>query len=106
MAITNAFLPDYSKEFEYNVKDLPIGGKLVTVGYAGSEFDSARFPSEQAWQQFVKDTMAAQLVEYMLKEKLIEFTRMIDNVNHSTRFNARCYLSKDDQVRLLRTHYT
>ena len=104
MAIA-AFEPDYSKEFEYNVKDLPIGGKLVTVGYVAKEFDSARFPSEQAWRQFVKDTMAAQLVEFMLKEKLIEFTKMVDNVSNLTRFNARCYLSKDDQVRLLRTTY-
>jgi len=106
MAIAKAFEPnDYSKEFEYNVKDLPIGGKLLTVSYAASDFESAKFPSEQAWAQFVKDTMAAQMVEYMLKEKLIEFTKMFDNVDMTTRFNARCYLAKDDQVRLLRTHY-
>jgi hypothetical protein len=106
MAIAKAFEPnDYSRDFEYNVKDIAIGGKLVTVTYNASEFESAKFHSEQAWQEFVKDTMAAQLVEFMLKEKLIEFTKMKDNVNQTMRFNARCYLSKDDQVRLLRTHY-
>lgn len=106
MAIATALGPnDYSKEFEFNVKDLPIGGKLVSVSYAAGEFEPAKFSSEQAWLQFVKDTMAAQLVEYMLKEKLIEFTKMRDNADTMTRFNARCYLTKDDQVRLLRTHY-
>jgi hypothetical protein len=105
MAIA-AFEPkDYSKEFEYNIKDLPIGGKLVSVFYAASDLEPAKFPNEQAWQQFVKETMAKQLVEYMLKEKLIEFTKMRDNVDMITKFNARCYLTKDDQVRLLRTHY-
>ena len=106
MAIAKAFEPnDYSKDFTFNVKDTAIGGKLVSLSHVVDEFDSASFSTEDAFARHIKAVLANELVKFMMNEKLIEFTYQVDPNTNTKRFNARCYLSNDDTIKLLRTHY-
>ena len=105
MAITKPPNWDFNpyEDFKFTYKDIPIGGKLVRgtirvpehkMMYAGHEF-----------KQYLKNSMATQLVEYMISNGLVEFTQMRDNITTDTLVNARCYLAPNDEVKILRMHY-
>jgi hypothetical protein len=93
------------EEFTFNTKDYPIGGKLVGTSLDITFVDVDRFLTDDDFKNAIKVKMATALVKFMMKNKLIEFTKIQDPTTGSFRLNARCYVTSDDQVRILRTHY-
>jgi hypothetical protein len=81
-------------------KDLAIGGKLVTGTLTVNEDNILTMDRD-----VFKETLLRQLVDAMLKYKLVEFTKVKNPTDFSTTFRVRCYLAPDDQVKLLRVQY-
>jgi inorganic pyrophosphatase/exopolyphosphatase len=92
-------------EFKFNLKDYPIGGKLVGTSLDITFADTDRFLTDEDFKDAIKARMATALVKFMMKNKLIEFTKIRDLNTDSFKLHARCYVTSDDQVRILRTHY-
>jgi len=92
-------------EFKFNTKDYPIGGKLVGTSLDITFADVDRFLTDEDFKDAIKGRMATALVKFMIENKLIEFTKIQEPTTASFRLHARCYVTSDDQVRILRTHY-
>ncbi len=93
------------EEFTFNTKDYPIGGKLVGTSLDITFADVDRFLTDEDFKDAIKVKMATALVKFMIENKLIEFTKIQEPTTASFRLHARCYVTSDDQVRILRTHY-
>jgi len=93
------------EEFTFNTKDYPIGGKLVGTSLDITFADVDRFLTDEDFKDAIKGRMATALVKFMIEKKLIEFTKIQESSTASFRLYARCYLTSDDQVKILRTHY-
>jgi len=93
------------EEFTFNTKDYPIGGQLVGTSLDITFVDVDRFLTDEDFKDAIKVKMATALVKFMIEKKLIEFTKIQEPSTASFRLNARCYVTSDDQVRILRTHY-
>ena len=83
-------------------EEFAVGGKMITVSYTSSETDKLAFSSVDSWQNFVKDKLATEIGRAMIRDKLVSFTLQDDIQNIVTHYRARCYVTPDDQVRLLR----
>ena len=93
------------EELIFKTKDYPIGGKLVGTSLDITFADVDRFLTDEDFKKAIKERMATALVKFMIENKLIEFTKIADSLTGSHRLHARCYVTSDDQVRILRTHY-
>ena len=101
MSITNPKFPDFNN---FNTEgsttqDFAIGGKLCQVSMTFQEFQMYEFEQKK---DSIKHNLAIKLAEYMIDNKLIEFTKM-QNMSMETTLYCRCYLAPDDQIRILRT---
>ena len=97
---------DYSIDYDkmnVEVKEFAIGGKLVALKCMVSESKLANFKSETEFKTFIKMQMANQLAEFLIDNKLVEFTQKYSAVNDSRLICVRCYLAPDSQVKILRT---
>ena len=93
------------EELTFKTKDYPIGGKIVSASLEITFADTDRFLTDDDFKDAIKARMATALVKFMMENKLIEFTKIQDASNDSFKLHARCYVTSDDQVRILRTHY-
>ena len=92
------------KDTIFKFTEHAIGGKLVT--------SSVKIPASSLMQVYndielkdtMKQTMAKNLVAYMISENLIEFTQKYDPSSQGYELHARCYIAPDSQVKILRTH--
>lgn len=93
------------EEFTFKTMEYPIGGKLVGTSLDITFADVDRFLTDEDFKDAIKARMATALVKFMMENKLIEFTKIADSLTGSHRLHARCYVTSDDQVKILRTHY-
>ena len=93
------------EEFTFKTMEYPIGGKLVGTSLDITFADTDRFLTDEDFKDAIKARMATALVKFMMENKLIEFTKIQEPTTASFRLHARCYVTSDDQVRILRTHY-
>jgi hypothetical protein len=85
----------------FTTEDLvTIRGKMVVGRLTLSSLDMVKY-SDQT--DILKQTLVRQMVEYIINNKLVEFTKQEDPVTLQTRIAVRAYLAPDDQVKLLRT---
>lgn len=84
--------------------DNPIQGQMIAVSLELSMFESMEFNNNDIFKDVVKERITKLLVDAIIKNKLAEFTFIDDPANDTKKIHARCYLTKDDQVRILRTH--
>jgi hypothetical protein len=91
------------EDFKFTYKDVAIGGKMVRGTIRVPEHKMMY--ADHELKQYLRNSMATQLAEYMISNGLVEFTQMRDNITLDTLVNARCYLAPNDQVKVLRMHY-
>lgn len=93
-------------DIEFNIKEYPIGGKMVTGKciVSDSQYMSISIPDDDLKVAIKKD-LAKQLAMYLIDNKLVEFTMMQDPMDFSRMYHVRCFVTPDDQVRLLRKIY-
>jgi hypothetical protein len=85
--------------FDLNVKEYAIGGKLLTMRMTFNEYDSTVLTKEQ-----IKEKMAINLAQAMVENNMIEFTRQVDHSTLNVMIHARCYMAPNEQVKILRIH--
>ena len=85
--------------FDLNVKEYAIGGKLLTMRMIFNEYDATALTKEQ-----IKEKMTIQLAQAMVDNSMIEFTRQVDHSTLNVMIHARCYMAPDTQVKILRIH--
>lgn len=104
MAITHK-IPDWNPDnYTFNSYDYPIGGKMVHVTYKMSELESTQFADDE-FKKRMKSELAYKMAEFIIENKLCEFTRHHDPFGFSNLISMRCYLAPNDQVKILRTAY-
>jgi hypothetical protein len=109
MAISKAFdlntmpIPSFDiEDIRFGAKDYAIGGKMVDAAYSVSYLDAMAWKPN--FEDHVKEQLAKQMARYMLNNKLIEFTKKSSPHSDTITYRARCYLTPDDTVKILRVH--
>lgn len=108
MAITGRIYPtaymDQIDDFTFQTYDYAIGGKMV-VGKAilSHEYSELVFQNtDDEAKRKIKSSLVHQMAEFMLENKLVEFTYHVDQASMRYQVMARAYLAPDDQVKILR----
>jgi hypothetical protein len=95
---------DIDCNFDISVKENLIQGKMISCQYIVGMADTMRFDSEESFRQHVKNILAKQLAQKIIEDKLAEFTFEKIHSTQSTVVRSRCFITPNDQVRILRTH--
>jgi hypothetical protein len=93
---------NFLEDFEFEFQDYAIGGKMVIATYATSYLDAMSWKTN--FEDHVKEHLTSQLAKFMLNNKLIEFTKKSNPNSDDITYIARCYLTTDDTVKILRVH--
>ncbi len=90
-----------SDKYDFNEMQHAIQGRMLTVTYTIPEYV---WSSRPILPDEIKLKLMTQMVDKMMEDKHIEFTKMVDPVNFDHRFAARIFVVPDTQVRILRTN--
>lgn len=91
-------------DIEFDIKEYTIQGKMV-IGEFDLSLNKLMHLTDAKAEHLIKEELANSLAKFILENKLAEFTMQEDNNNMSKRYRVRCFLTPDDQVRLIRTLY-
>lgn len=92
-------------DIEFNIKQYPIQGKMVVGEITINQIDLINIPHDVGIKEHIKGNLLKKLVNYMLENKLAEFTVTDDPLNASKLYRVRCFVTPDEQVRLIRQIY-
>lgn len=92
-------------DYDINIQDIAIGGKLVTASYTIKEYEKVKFDSDESFRKFTKQTIVQELAKYMIESKLVEVTAQHSMAEGTIMIKARAYVAPDSQVKILRTAY-
>jgi hypothetical protein len=91
---------NYTEKFDINIEDHAIQGKMIIVSFNIRD-DFSKYESDE--KDYVKRVLANKLAIALIESNLIEFTQQLDPITFSTIIKARCFVTPDEQVRILRT---
>jgi len=86
-------------DITFNCQEFDIGGKLVTATMKVSEFDLIGVSGD-----VLKERLMRPMIDYIIENKLAEFTMVNDPVHDCKTYRVRCYLAPDATVKILRVH--
>jgi len=89
----------------FTTHDYAIGGKMVVGSCTMTEMDVNNFLILVDGKEEIKRRLLTQMLDYMLENRLVEFTRTEDTARGTQTFRVRAYLAPNDQVKILRTAY-
>ena len=92
-------------DMTFTSHDYPIGGKMVVGSYMVPEMDAINMLDIIGGKEEIKKRLLIQMLEYILENKLVEFTVVEDRARATRTFRVRAYLAPNDQVKILRTAY-
>jgi hypothetical protein len=78
---------------------------MVVGSYMVPEMDAINMLDIIGGKEEIKKRLLIQMLEYMLENKLVEFTVVEDHARATRTFRVRAYLAPNDQVKILRTAY-
>ena len=85
------------------IGSIPIQGKMIMVEYNISDHETLTI-DDPNWKEFIKEKLAIQLSHKMFQDNFVEYT-MTQDFSCGTRLvKARCFVTPNEQVRLLRTY--
>lgn len=108
MAITTPpFFPYVSPDTDFMAKlDMisfdTIQGQLITLVMSVPEHEAGMNMNDESWRNHIKEKLAVQMAKTILEKNLCDFTTQPDLIAMKRRFYIRCYLTPDDQVRMIR----
>jgi hypothetical protein len=91
--------------FSIKTKDHPIGGKLIHAQLRLSIMDQMQFIDDGEYKLAIKRKLASELAQFMLENNLVEFTQLPQHSTGENIIHARCFLTPNDQVKILRINY-
>lgn len=93
---------DLNDPFDFNnVKtyDYPIQGKMIV---AHCQISEHKLVTDEI-KEHIRSSLIHQIADYILQNKLVEFTQMKDPASFNTLVKARCFIAPDNNVRILRS---
>ena len=88
----------------FETHDYAIGGKMVTGRAAMTEqFRMMMEDGDANAIKQVKEKLIHQMAEFILENKLVEFTHQDDPITYNRQIAVRAYLAPNDQVKILRS---
>lgn len=90
---------DINTRFE--TLDFTIQGKMVICRMRVPDLHMRTM--DPNFKDSIKNQMASNIAHFMLDNNMIEYTQIRDHASFDTLINARCFVTPDEQVRLLRT---
>jgi len=107
MAIAPTPLP-WNKGILYNSDNVKhteyaIGGKLITAQLNIQDYEAILLEDDPNFKDALKARLLNMLVEYMMDNKLVEFTQYQSASTMARTIYARCYVAPDSQVKILKT---
>lgn len=91
-------------DIEFNIKEYPIKGKMVVGQFTVNLSEMLQLPSGQV-ESIIKQRLCESMVNFILENKLAEFTMLESPINMSKMYRVRCFLTPDEDVRLIRKLY-
>lgn len=79
-----------------------IQGKMLVASRSIGMLPLTRALDQSTLENAIKQEMASELALEMLKSGLIEFTRQSDPTTDTITYRARCFMTPNDQVQILR----
>lgn len=90
---------------DFDTYDYAIGGKLVTATVTVTDtYNSLLMGGDKLAIDEIKRELMNQLTEYMIDNKLVEFTRYTDPIHCTQSIKIRAYLAPDSDVKILRVY--
>ena len=87
---------------DFTAHDYIIGGKLVVGKATMDESFAALVKSDDDAKRELKRKIVTDMVEFILKHNLVEFTQATDPLSFRKAVMVRAYLAPSDQVKILR----
>jgi hypothetical protein len=88
-----------------NTYDHVIQGKMFLASdYVPYDFTDDNDALSKEREAEVKYRLTEKLLRAMIEGKCVEFTKSIDHASGSHTYRARCFVTPDAQVKILRTH--
>jgi len=87
----------------FSAYDYAIGGKMVVGTVIMDEMESIKLDDTIDGKAKLKEKLLYQMVDYILKENLAEFTMVEDRTSGMMKYRVRAYLAPNEQVKILRT---
>jgi hypothetical protein len=81
--------------------DYVIKGEMLLASLVYTEYDALNL-TEAERKSRIKEKLAKQLAEYILENKMVEFTQMTDHVTGDKTVKARCFLVPSNEVQIIR----
>jgi hypothetical protein len=91
-------------DIEFNIKEYPIKGKMVVGQFTVILSEMLHLPTGQV-ESIIKESLCKGMVNFILENKLVEFTMLENVVDMSKTYRVRCFLTPDEDVRLIRKLY-
>lgn len=88
---------EVSKAPEPKIQDYAIQGRMITAELEIDELDGALMNDNM-----IKNKVVNKLLDVMLTEKCIEFTKQYNPLTNSYMVRSRIYVTPDTQVKILR----
>jgi hypothetical protein len=96
-------IPPEVLDYEAEPQSIAIKGQLLTAEWSCSSYIE-KDPKYLKGPDDIKKILATELALKMLQHNLVEFTKQYEAHTNMYVFRARCYLTPDKQVRLIRTN--
>jgi hypothetical protein len=96
------FEPQYD-DFEFNVQEFAIGGKLVSISKYIAYDRYIEFRTDTEWRNHVRKELLSELVEKIIENKFVEFTMIDDPTSGTKKVTAYMYLAPNDHIKILRS---
>ena len=81
-------------------ESLTVNTKMITVMHKVTEFEDIT-NDEKRYEKYIKEKMALEIANLILKDDLVLFTKQNDVATYTTTFRARVFLANKDVVSVL-----
>ena len=81
-------------------ESLTIDTKMITVTHKVTEFEDIT-NDEKRYEQYIKEKMALEIANLILKDDLVLFTKQNDIATYTKTYRARVFLANKDIVSIL-----
>lgn len=99
--LANPFDPFDDTTIKFDYEDTAYQGKMIKVTMDLDALTTVQF-NDAELRKLIKHELAQKLAKGMIQNNLIEFTSSDDSLTGIKRVYARCFLTPDDNVRIIR----
>ena len=84
-----------------SVESLTVNTKMITVRHTATGFEEDIVNDEKRYEKYIKEKMALEIANLILKDDLVLFTKQNDVATYTKTYRARVFLANKDIVSIL-----